>query len=119
MLTLAAGPDAASFAATDQAAPAAFGIVYSAPSAWWTATAGATSLRRSSVGGPCRDIDARLASSGYRGSCRLALFDGAVSITASQRAELAGNTAEGSPSFSLGDAKLGGVVIEVTPIAAR
>ena len=118
VLTLAVGSSEASFAATEQSAAGAFGIVYAAPSAWWTATAGTTSLRRTSTGGSCRDIDARLAASGYRGTCHLALFDGSVNISASQRAEVGANSAEGSTVFSLADAKLGGVVIEVTAVTA-
>lgn len=119
VLTLAAGSADASFAGTAQSAPAAFGVVYSAPSAWWTATTGTTSLRRTSTFGACRDIDARLAAAGLRGKCTLALFDGALNIDASQRMELTGNTAAGSRAFSLTDGTVGGVVIEVTGVTAN
>lgn len=118
VLTLAAGSQAASFTASEQSAPPAFGLIYAAPSAFWRATAGTTSLRRAATGEPCRNVDQRLAAAGLRATCRLALFDAAVEIASSERAVREPNTATGSAVFALGETRLGGVVIEVTGVVS-
>ena len=119
VVTLSSVHHSAVFGTPDGSAPSAFGLIYAAPNSWWTATAGTTTLGATSVGAPCRDIDARLAASGYRGTCRLALFDAWVAMSGSKPAAIAGNAAAGSPSFAIPQTQVGGVMFELTPIAAR
>jgi hypothetical protein len=118
VLSLAAGSGMASFAQTSESVPAAFGLVYSAPSATWIATQGTTSLQHASSGDRCRDIDGRLSGPGVTATCKLALFDGAVDIAAASRLDRPGNTAQGSATFSLANATIGGVVINLSRTAA-
>jgi len=117
VVTLAGGAGSASFAPVGDEPPGAFALIHAAPSALWRATAGTTSLERASTGDACRNIDQRLAASGLRGTCRLALFDAGVDVAASTPAATTGNTAQGSAVFSLGASRIGGVLITITGLA--
>ena len=114
VVTLAGGAGTASFAPSGEEPPTAFALLHAAPSALWLATAGTASLERASTGNDCRNIDQRLAASGVRGTCKLALFDVGLEITGSAPAQTVGNTAQGSAVLSLGAARIGGVVITIT-----
>ena len=113
-LTLGAGSGENTFAPQGDKAPTAFAMLYKAPSAFWVATDGTTSLRRTTSGTACRDVSQRLAYAGYTGTCQCATFAGAIDVTASVAPSDPSNTAQGSAIFALQETTVDGVVITVT-----
>lgn len=95
-------------------AASAFGYLFDAPSATWVATSGTSSMLRKSVGAACDNFT----YPGVQAECHLATFTGALSITAAAPAPTTGNTATGSPAFSIPASTLGGVAVEITSTSA-